>query len=408
MAKLTKRTVEALPVTGRDYFHWDDELPRFGVRVKPSGAKTYVIQYRNAGGQTKRHALGKHGVLTADQARTLAHKRLSAVAGGADPASERRALREAPTITDLTDLFLGAYAAQRRLRPSYLRDARGCITLYIRPALGSKKVADVTPPDVRKLHLSLKDKPAQANRTLAILSKMFNLAIQDGLRATNPCKGIDKYAEEKRTRWLTEGELGKLTDALAEAENQQAANAARLLLLTGARLNEALKATWDMFDLERGVWTKPSHSTKQKKTEHVALSAQTVALLVEIKAAADKARSEQGATNPSSYVFPNRTGDAALYDIKRAWKAILKAAELENVRLHDLRHTFASHLVQGGFSLEMIGRLLGHTQAATTRRYAHLADDPLRALADRFGAKLDAIKAGRTAEVVTFPGKAKA
>lgn len=222
--------------------------------------------------------------------------------------------------------------------------------------------------------------PYLANRCLSLLSKMFELGIRWSLRPDNPAKGVGKYHEEKRDRWLTDDELKRLLDALSDHPNQVAANAIRLQLLTGARIGEVLSSKWSDFDLVRGVWTKPSHHTKQKRTEHLPLSAVANAMLLEMSAAADRS---------CPYVFPGRKPNQPYKDLKAFWRSIRKAAKLENYRIHDNRHTHASHLVSSGLSLPIVGRLLGHTTPSTTQRYAHLADDPLRDAAEVFGRKFE-------------------
>jgi integrase len=258
---------------------------------------------------------------------------------------------------------------------------------YVRPALGSKRVESVRRRDIERLHQNLKATPYRANRVLALLSKMFSLAVQWDWRADNPCRGIQKFHEEKRERWLKTDELRGLTGALDKSTNQRAADAVRLLILTGARKGEVLKAEWPQIDFERGVWTKPSAHTKQKRTEHVPLSAAALTLLQGMRERDPAGR----------YLFPGDKPGQPLQDIKRFWAQICRETELEGVRIHDLRHTFASHLVSSGLSLELVGRLLGHTQAATTMRYAHLADDPLREAANRYG---NIVTGEKTAEVL--------
>jgi integrase len=206
---------------------------------------------------------------------------------------------------------------------------------------------------------------------------MLNLAVRWEMRVDNPARGLERNQEEKRNRYLAGDELRRLTEALAAHPNQDAANAIRLLLLTGARRGEVLGATWDQFDLEEGVWTKPSSHTKQKREHRVPLSAAARLLLVEIKASAGS----------SEFLFPASRGTTGhLTDIKRAWAAICKLAGLAGVRTHDLRHSYASMLANSGLSLPIIGQLLGHTQPNTTQRYSHLLDDPLRAATERVGA----------------------
>ncbi len=212
-------------------------------------------------------------------------------------------------------------------------------------------------------------------------------------------KGIERFHEERRERWLSDNELGRLLRTLSAHPNQRAANAVRFQLLTGARIGEVLSAQWSEIDLGRGVWTKPSHHTKQNRTEHLPLSAPALALLTEMRERAD--------VKPQ-YLFPGNALGKPLQCIKKFWRNITEQAGLEYYRLHDNRHTHASHLVSSGLSLEIVGRLLGHTNPLTTKRYAHLADDPLRAAAERFGSKMDALQGGRQAEIVlTHPGDSR-
>jgi integrase len=224
-----------------------------------------------------------------------------------------------------------------------------------------------------------------ANRLVALLSKMFSLAVKWQMRPDNPCKGVERNPEERRYRYLSGDELRRLTEALAAHSSPAAANAVRLLLLTGARRGEVLGAKWDEFDLEAGIWTKPSAHTKQKREHRVPLSAPARQLLAEIKAAGEQRAAEQK-RGPLPYIFPGRGGDGPLAEIKKSWAALCKAADIKGVRIHDLRHTYASMLASAGLSLPVIGALLGHTQPGTTTRYAHLFDDPLRAATERVGA----------------------
>jgi integrase len=192
-------------------------------------------------------------------------------------------------------------------------------------------------------------------------------------RADNPTDEIELFPEEKRQRWLREDEMERLTEALAKHPNQPAVSAIRLLLLTGARKGEVLSAKWKDFDLKLGIWTKPSLHTKQKRTEHLPLSDAALALL------ADMCKESN-----DDYLFPGRRPGCPLENIRNVWAELCKSAQLENVRIHDLRHTFASHLVSGGVPLAVVGKLLGHTQSQTTERYAHLAESPLRAATNKF------------------------
>ena len=214
---------------------------------------------------------------------------------------------------------------------------------------------------------------------MSLLSKMLSLAAKWGWRTDNPVKGIERFHEERRERWLSDRELSLLFAALLAHPNQRAANAVRFQILTGARIGEVLKARWSDIDLNRGVWIKPSHHTKQKRTEHIPLSGPTLSLLSDMRKVADPTEEN---------LFPGNASGRPLQGIKKFWKGVTAQAGIADYRLHDNRHTHASHLVSGGLSLEIVGRLLGHTNPTTTKRYSLIADSPLRAATERFGAKV--------------------
>jgi integrase len=268
------------------------------------------------------------------------------------------------------------------------------IEKIIAPKLGKLRLKSIGKKDIESLHASLKSTPYRANRVLALLSKMFTLASQWGLRADNPAHGVPRFPEDRREGWLSPEEIRRFWDALANYKDQNAANALRLLLLTGAREGEVLTSDWDQFDLKRGIWTKPSHHTKQKKTEYVPLNKTAMALLIEMKS-----KSSGGP------LFPGAKGHTRV-SLRRPWVQACKAAGLAEAikvkgkkqvitrhrplfRIHDLRHTYASHLVSAGMSLQIIGKLLGHTQPQTTARYAHVADAELRNATESFSALVE-------------------
>ncbi len=377
MPKLTKSVVERLkPDPERDLIVWDTALPGFGLRVYPSGKRKYIVQYRTKEHRQRRSVIGPHGVLTAEKAREIARDMLVAVSKGGDPAAEKRAARDAPTVRDLAQDYLERHAIPNK-RPGSVADDRAMLNRTILPKLGQLKVLAVKRRDIELLHNGLRSTPYSANRLLALLSKMFNLAVAWGWRPDNPVKGIPRFHEDRKQRWLSADELQRLWAVLEQHPNRRAANAVKLMILTGARRSEVLSATWDQFDLERGVWTKPSHHTKQKRTEHVPLSGPARALVSTMLAETDP---------QSPYLFPGDAPDKPLGDIKGFWERVCKLAGIEGVRLHDLRHTYASSLVSRGISLHIVGRLLGHTQPQTTARYAHLDDVALRDATEGFGA----------------------
>lgn len=378
--KLTKSIVGRIEVDERrEQFYWDAELPGFGLRVKPSGTKSFIVQYRNRStGRSRRKTIGTLGpLMTLHQAKEIARGILSDVVRGSDPVALHQDARNAPDVANLAQRYMREHAETKK-RSSSVKNDRCYLERHIIPRLGAKKVSEVRPQDIQALHNSLAETPYQANRVLALASKMFSLSVRWELRPDNPAKGIEKFVEAKRHRWLSNSELARLSEALDNHPNQTAANAIRLQLLTGARIGEVLTAKWDDFDLDRGVWTKPSHHTKQKRTEHLPLSSTAIELMKRIRNF-DKTR---------SIVFASPVTGKPYRDLRRFWAAVTSNAELKDYRIHDNRHTHASHLVSSGMSLAIVGRLLGHTNPLTTQRYAHLADDPLREAAEIFGRKL--------------------
>ena len=392
--RLTDRIVKALraPVSGNK-LHYDAEVKGFAVRVTAAAARAFVLNYR-AGGRERRYTIGSFPDWSTTAARKEAGELKKLVDRGKDPMGERHDERAAPTVGDLINRYTADYLP--KLRESTGRDYAAILEKIVRPELGRMKLADLRHTDVDRLHRTVSRRaPYRANRMAAVLSRAMSLAVKLGWRDDNPVKGIERNQEERRYRYLTGDELRRLTEALAVHPSQQAANAVRLLLLTGARRGEALAATWDQFDLATGIWIKPSSHTKQNREHRVPLSAPARQLLADMRAEADRL----GKT--SRYVFPARTGDGPLSDIKTSWATLCRAAGIERARLHDLRHTYASVLVSAGLSLPIIGALLGHTQPGTTARYAHLTDDPLRAATERAGAVITG--SDTTGEVIPLP-----
>jgi len=395
--RITERFIKSLeqPTAGNRVYY-DTDIVGFGARITAAGVVSFVLNYY-ARGRERRYTIGRYPELNATAAREEALALREIIRGGGDPMERKENERAAPTIADLYNDYIERHA-KIHLRPNTIRSAEGMATKHILPKIGHIKVADLTRRDVEELHNSVKDSPYQANRVRALLSKMMNLAKAWEWRDDNPCQGVPKFREEKRERWLSTQEIERLCDALDKYSNQSVANAIRLMLLTGARKSEALTARWEDFNLELGVWTKPSHHTKQKRTEHVPLSAPAVQLLVSMKEKADD----------NAHLFPGDVAQQPLNEIKWAWAKLCKQAKIENVRIHDLRHTYASHLVSSGLSLPIVGRLLGHTQPQTTARYAHLADDPLRQATNRFASIVAAARSRKRADVVPLQGDREA
>jgi integrase len=386
--KLTDALVKAAPgpAPGKAWvIHYDGEVKGFGLRVTRSGSRSFILNYR-ARGIERRPTIGSYPDWKVSAAREEAKRLKREIDQGRDPMGERHDERAAPTVNDLIGRYLSEHATRKRERSR--REDQSLIDQWLRRELGNKKVVDIRHVDIERLHrkITAHGTPVRANRVATLLSKMFALAVRWEMRPDNPVRGIDRNTEEKRARYLSGDELRRLSEALASHSGQSAANAIRLLLLTGARRGEVLGARWDQFDLDTGIWTKPSSHTKQKREHRVPLSAPTRQLLVEMRAGSH-----------SAWVFPNRKGDGFLTDIKKSWHSICKAAGITGVRLHDLRHTYASVLASAGLSFPVIGALLGHTQPGTTARYAHLFDDPLRAATERVGA---VVTGGHGAEII--------
>jgi integrase len=382
--KITKRSVDALKAAadGAEAVLWDTELRGFGARVQRGGAKSYVLHYRAGGGRgapLRKLTIGRHGSpWTPETARKEAKTLLGIIEDGADPAADKMARREAPTITELAERFLAEHAEAKR-KGSTAAEYKRLLDKIILPALGKRKVADVTRADMTKLHHASRAAPYQANRVLAVLSKIFNLAERWGLRAdgSNPCRHVEKFAERKRERMLSPAELARLGDALAAHDGSPYAVAAvKLLVFTGARLGEVLGLKWEWIDFERGEARLPDSKTGAK-TLH--LPPPALAVLVGLPR-----------LDGNPYVIAGAKEGAALVNLEKPWRAIRKPAGLDDVRLHDLRHAFASVAASSGMGLPIIGKMLGHTQAATTARYAHLASDPVKAAAAAVAGKIAA------------------
>jgi integrase len=393
--RIVERTIISLkkPTDGNT-IEYDGEIAGFGVRITAAGIKSFILNYR-IHGRERRYTIGRYGELTATAARARAIELRGMIREGRDPMEERNESRSDPTMKDLADRYLKEYAEVKK-RDSSLRNDRQMINRLIVPRIGKLRLKAVGKRDVELLHASLKETPYQANRVLSLLSKMFNKAIDWDWMTKNFAHKMPRFQEDKRKRYLTVAELQRFREALDAYEDQNAADALRLLMLTGSRAGEVLKAEWEHFDLQSGVWTKPSAHTKQKTEEHIPLSKQALDLLRKMK--------PKNATGP---LFPGKEPKdgkkrEARTTLRNPWVQACKAAGLvkempvkgkrrmkvryqPTVRIHDLRHSYASHLVSKGVGLQIVGKLLGHTQAATTMRYSHIQDDALRAATNQFG-----------------------
>jgi integrase len=358
-------------------------VPGFGVRLTTGGAKTFVLRYR-ADGRDRTMKIGAYGPWSVAAARERAAELRRAVDDGHDPQAARSAVNAAPTLADVFGDFCKDFA--HSLRPSTLAGYQMQFRLHVAGQLGRRKIAQVDFADIQTLHGKLsKESPTMANRVLALLSRLFNVALRKRLVTENPCRGIGRNQETKRKRYLRPDEVRRMLAALPQLRHEQSADAIRLLMLTGARRMEVLSANWSQFDLEAGVWIKPAASTKQKAEHQVPLSA----------AALDVLKAMKKRTGGKGFICPGESEAGHQQDLKKAWASVRKLAELPDVRLHDLRHSYASFLASGGASLPLIGAMLGHTQAQTTARYAHLFDTAQRAAADQVGAAIASMGTGQ-------------
>src|SRR5262245_43060684 len=348
----------------------------FGLRVTAAGARSFVLSYRTREGRARRLTIGDLGPWSLAAARAEAAELRRRIDQGGDPLGEKQDERNAETVADLAARFLTEHGA--RLRPKTALDYRRIITRHVLPALGRHKVKGVTFTDVDRLHRRISTAaPYQANRCLAVCSKMFALAVRWRMRADNPCKDIARNKEHGRERYLTEDELTRLLAALDGYRDQRIAAIFRLLLLTGSRRGEVLSMRWEDLDLRTGIWTKPHTRTKQRERHAVPLSAAARAVLAKLAAHKD----------PSGFVFPaGRGANGPMRTVEKPWKTLCHAAGIVGLRPHDSRHDYASRLVSAGVSLHIVGGLLGHKKSSSTSRYAHVFDDALRAATERVGA----------------------
>jgi Site-specific recombinase XerD len=340
------------------------------------------------GGRQRWLTIGRHGSpWTPDNARREALRLLGLKAAGHDPASERDRLKGAITIAELGKRFLREYVPQH-CKPRTTEEYQRAVEQCINPIIGRHRIADLTRSDVAQLHHHFRDRPYQANRSLAVLSKMMNLAEAWGLRldGSNPCRHVKKYREDQRERYLTKAELQRLGAVLADpqtkaTESPFAVAAIGLLVLTGARLIEILTLRWEYVDLENDVLRLPDSKTGAK--------------LIYLNAAAINLLRTMPRMAGNAYVIAGKNPGARLINLQKPWRRMRAKANLPDVRIHDLRHSFASVAAGTGMSLPMIGKLLGHSQPVTTARYAHLAADPVRAAANLIGAEIDAAMNGK-------------
>lgn len=383
MPRLTKRIVENLSIEDKDYITFDSTLNGFGVRILPSGKRSYLVQYRS-GGRTRRIAIGQHGTVTTEEARKKAKELLGTVAAGNNPAEVIAHHRGAPTVTSIGERFLREHVAIR-CKPTTAREYKRVLEQSVYPKIGKHKIVDVSRADIAKLHHGGRNTPYVANRVIAVLSKMFTLCEVWGLRpdGSNPCRHVAKYREEKRERFLRKFELQRLGETLSACETAGKETpfviaAFRLLILTGCRLSEIQTLQWSF--VSSRYLELPDSKTGARRVP-LPPAAQDVL--------------ERLPRNPENpYVIAGTISGQYMNDLQKPWRRIRKAAGLEDVRIHDLRHTYASNAASNGMPIQMISKLLGHSNIQTTMRYAHLADDPVLRAAEENAARLNAALLG--------------
>ena len=430
--KIARRTIAAIEPTDKPVVYYDDTLKGFGLLVRPSGSRSWILEYRpGAGGRgiaKKRIVLGSPDAVTPEQARTMAKDMLARVRLGADPAAERAEARAADTIAEVAEEWLTRHVDPKR-KAATAKLYRAVLNTHILPAIGSRRAATLTRSEVAKLHSAIARKstsakksgamrtapkktrggPIIANRALAVLKAMFSWAIDMALLpegASSPATGVEAFKEKGRERFLSSEEMLRLGGALRRAETQglpwrvkatgpglkhlpapdkrvaqfdaHSVAAIRLLFLTGARVREILDLEWQHVDFDRGMLRLPDSKTGAKV---IVLGAAALSVL-------------DGLPRVGRYVIASSSAGAAnekpRADVNRLWRAVCREAEIEGTRLHDLRHSNAAVGAGAGLSLHQIGGLLGHSQASTTKRYAHLAADPQRRAADMIGAEIGA------------------
>lgn len=352
MPKITKTLATSTQKT-----IWDDQLPGFGVRVTSSLRRTYVMRYRTATGTERMMTLARVEEMHPDEAREMARDHFKAVRHGKDPKVERDKLRVAPTIEDLSRLYMDQHAV--RLRTGTARNYEILWRKHILPKVGRLKVADADFQDMAAVHLAMRATPVNANRALEVLTKAFTLAEKWGWRpaGTNPCRFVEAYPEEVRQRILSEEEVARLWAVLDAWDSRvPMPTLVKLLMMTGCRVSEWRCALWSWVDLERGVLSLPELASKTGQRE-VTLAPEVCQLLASLP-------------RTSVFILPGDKG-GPIQGHQSIWRAIRKAAGLDGVRLHDIRHTVGSWAHRNNLGLKAVADLLGHKQLRTAERYIH-------------------------------------
>lgn len=382
--RITKTAIDGAEAQSKDTFLWDTEAKGFGLKVTPTGTKTYLVQYRLPGTPTRRHTIGRHGSpWTPQSARIEALRVLGLIAAGEDPSEKRRQAKADISVSELCDRYLKHGCATKKVSTRKF-EAR-LLEVHVKPLLGRKAVRQVSQSDLQRFmndvsvgktrndqntkfrgRSIVKGGKSAANRTLGVLSPMFEFAILEGLIGANPARGIKKFKEGRPARFLSNAELARLGEAIRVSGNNGANPFAlagiQLLMLTGCRKSEILRLKWNEVDLDRGFLRLADSKSGAKV---IPLGSPASSILKNLPRALD---------NP--HVLPGEKPGEHFVGLQKVWAGVRDRAGLVDVRLHDLRHSFASVGARSGESLIIIGKVLGHATASATSRYAHLSDDP--------------------------------
>lgn len=387
--KITKRSIDSFCYKGRDSsrdVRWDDGIKGLGVRIYPSGRKSFVLSYRTAG-RKRLMTLGDYGVLTWAQVQDEARKALATVREGRDPLEIKKREIGAPTVKALA----GKYLDYAKIHKRSWKDDESRLRRHVVPAWGSRKAKAVTTSDVAELHARIgRTAQYEANRTLALIHSLFERAAVWGFVDTdhsNPARRVEKFKEERRDRWIRPDELPALIEQINKHPNPYVRAALWLYLLTGMRKSELLQARWDAIDWERAELRLGR--TKAGRTHYIPLSGPAIELLRNLPR-------REG--NP--YLLPGAKVGQHLVNINKAWREVREAAGVADIRLHDLRRTVGSWMAQAGNSLHLIGKVLNHSNASTTAIYARFGEDQIRQALEQHAERLTRAAVGNKADVV--------
>ncbi|MEM1420904.1 MAG: site-specific integrase [Pseudomonadota bacterium] len=377
--RLSKRAVEALAPAARLYAVWDAEIPGFGLRVFPSGVQTYFLQYRSPRKRTtQKKKIGRHGQVTAEEARRIARELLGRIAMGSDPASELAADRAAPTVDQLWARWRDQHV-RLKLKPRTQEEYERSYRRNVGPAIGRMKVKDVSLEDVNKILVGLGEKWAQSNRTRALIFTLFEFADRHDFRpdGRNPAKHALRFKEKRRERVLSEAEERRLLKALEEAETDESVSpfavaAFRLLYLRGMRLGEVRTLKWEYVNGD--VLELPDSKTGAKR---VFVDAKFLKVLHAIP---------RDPGNP--FVIQGDVSGQPIINLQKCWRRVRLRADLPDLRIHDLRHNYATKIANGGLPLQLAQEQLGHKDIQTTMRYVHVSDDARRRAAQTAAAQM--------------------